>query len=254
MSEFRREQTPTYLFVGDGLTEGAYGESYVERIAKSLYLGQRGLGGDVANAAVGPETIHSAVQRIDEVLQHYQPSSVVLAVGGNDVWIPWLGSNSLGWWLWHRYQRVAHGLRTTGDLDEFGALYRMLVDKVRSHAGTRVVACTTTPFGERLNTPVNRQLARLNGIIRHVAEERQVPVADIWQVFIEELAPLERPSGHVPREWIVTWFDRFRIRSRSPDNIARRRRLSLTFDGVHLNSRGADLWAATILEALARQA
>ena len=40
--------------------------------------------------------------------------------------------------------------------------------------------------------------------------------------------------------------------STSPDELGRRRRLLLTFDGRHLNSRGADLWASTILRTLAR--
>jgi hypothetical protein len=34
--------------------------------------------------------------------------------------------------------------------------------------------------------------------------------------------------------------------------VAQRRRLHLTFDGIHLNSRGADLWAETVLRALAQ--
>ena len=36
------------------------------------------------------------------------------------------------------------------------------------------------------------------------------------------------------------------------DALARRRKLHLTYDGIHLNSRGADLWAVTVLQALAR--
>jgi hypothetical protein len=150
-----------------------------------------------------------------------------------------------------RYQDVRYGIRATRDLDEFAAAYRDLIDKARQ-LGASVLVCTVPPIGEKLGSPLNRRLARLNGVIKHVAADCQVPVADVWQAFVEELATLPRPSGYLPGEWLFNWMDRGRVRSASPDAVSRRRRLQLTFDGIHLNSRGADLWADTLLEALAQ--
>jgi hypothetical protein len=59
-------------------------------------------------------------------------------------------------------------------------------------------------------------------------------------------------SGYLPGEWVFAWSDKRRIKKTTPDEVADRRRLHLTFDGIHLNSRGADLWAETVLAALAR--
>ena len=240
-----------YLFAGDSLTEGVYGENYVERVGKALYQGWAGLSGQVVNVGRGGDTIRSLLARIDRPLNDYKPQWVVLAVGANDVWIPWLTAHSVGWLLWSFYRRAATGLRPTTDLDQFAALYRALVDRVQQ-AGARPLVCTTSPIGERLSLPVNRSLARLNGVIKHVAVDQGVPVADVWQAFVEELAPLPKPSGYVPGEWLFTWLDRKRIQSNPPDEIASRRGLHLTFDGLHLNSHGADLWAYTVVAALAR--
>jgi hypothetical protein len=113
-----------------------------------------------------------------------------------------------------------------------------------------VLACTVSPVGERLSSPVNAQVARLNGTIKHVAAERQVPVADVWQAFVEVLAGVPRQSSYLPGEWLFAWVDRRRYRAEAVDRTAERRRLHLTFDGVHLNSRGAEVWAATVLDAL----
>jgi lysophospholipase L1-like esterase len=113
------------------------------------------------------------------------------------------------------------------------------------------LACTASPLGERISSPPNQLLARANGNIRQVAADRGVPVADVWQAFVEEYAVLPRPSKRVPGEWLFTWVDRIRLRSTAPDEISRRRRLLLTYDGLHLNSRGADLWANTVLRTLA---
>jgi lysophospholipase L1-like esterase len=139
----------------------------------------------------------------------------------------------------------------TTDLDQFTAAYRALIDQALQ-AGVRVLVCTPSPIGEKISSPPNRLLARLNGAIKKVAAERGVPVADIWQAFVEEYAVLPKPSRRTPGEWLFVWFDRARARSTSPDELGRRRRLLLTFDGRHLNSRGADLWASTILRTLAR--
>jgi len=251
----RRPPSPTkvYLFAGDSLTEGIYGESYVERVSRALSQGTGRLAGQVLNAGHSGETVRSLLDRLGGLLQQYRPDWVLLAVGGNDVWWPWLGRNSLGWWLWLLHRRFRYGQQPTTDLDRFAAAYRALIDLARG-AGAQVLACTISPFGENLASPANRQLARANGAIKQAAAERGVLLADVWQSCVEELAPLPRPSGYVTGEWLFDLLDRQRLRRGrlSPDDISRRRGLHLTFDGIHLNSRGADLWAATILAALAR--
>jgi lysophospholipase L1-like esterase len=236
-----------YLFAGDGLTEGRYGEGFVDRLDPALH---QAWGGTAVNAGRAADTVRALLKRIDGPLLEYRPAWVILAVGGNDVWFPWLGSRSLGWWLWLQY-RSLRGQRPTTDLDQFAAAYGALVDKVQQ-AGAGVVACTVSPLGEQLSSPPNRRLAGANGAIKQVAAERHLPLADIWQVFVDELAVLPKPSRYKPGEWLSVWLDRWRTRFRTPDEISRRRRLLLTFDGIHLNSRGADLWAATVLAALAR--
>ena len=240
-----------YLFAGDNLTEGRYGESYVERVAKALYQREAGLEGDVVNAGQPGATVRSLSQRIDRSLRRYLPTWVILAVGSNDVWLPWLSSHSVGWWVWLQYRGLRYDEKPTTDLDQFAATYRALVDQCRQ-VDARVLVCTVTPVGEKLSSPVNSRLARLNGVIKHVAADRGVPVADVWQAFVQDLAPLDKPSNYIPGEWLFALLDRRRMRSATADDIARRRRLRLTFDGIHLNSRGADLWAETVINALAK--
>jgi len=240
-----------YLFAGDDLTAGDDGVSFVERVGVALQGARGGLRGEVVNAGRSGDTVSSLLQRVDRSLHRYQPSWVVLAVGGNDVWYRWLSSHSVGWWIVSQYRRLQYGQAPANDLDEFAAAYRALIDKARQ-VGSSVMACTISPLGEQLSSPVNREVARVNGVIKHVAAELEVPVADIWQAFVEELAVQPSSSGYVPGEWLFVWFERRRRDLVPPDERAARRRLHLTCDGIHLNSRGADLWARTVLRALAR--
>jgi lysophospholipase L1-like esterase len=246
--------TGVYLFAGDSITEGTLGESYVERVAKMLYQERGGLSGEVVNAGRGSDTVESLLERIEGLLVRHSPQWVILAIGLNDVWLPWLSSHSLGWRVWNAYRRSARGQAPSVDLDQFAANYRALIDTARAVTQADILVCTVPPIGEKLASPLNRRLARLNGIIKHVAADRQVPVADIWQASVEEIATLSRPSRYVPGEWLFTLIDRQRLRNTAPDDLGRRRRLWLTFDGLHLNSRGADLWANTVVTALAQAA
>ena len=240
-------ETAVYLVAGDSLTEGTYGESYVARLATALE-------GEVVNAGRGADTLQALLDRIGEPLRQHRPDWVILAIGINDIWLPWLASHSLGWQLWLLHRRFRFGQVPTTDLDRFAALYRALLEKVVDQTPARVLVCTTSCCGERLSTPPNRQLARLNGLIKRVASDCEVPVADVWQAFVDELAPVGLPSAYVPGEWLFTAMDRRRLLTTTPDEVSERRRLYLTFDGLHLNSRGADLWARTILAALKENA
>jgi lysophospholipase L1-like esterase len=239
-----------YLFAGDSLTEGTYGESFVTRVGQGLSMRPGGPGAGVVNAGRGGDTVRSLLARLEGLVREAQPQWVILAVGTNDAWFQWLISSSLGWWLWLQLRALRTGQVPTGDLDRFAAYYRALIDRSRAVSGTRVLACTVSPLGEVLSSPVNRQVARMNGVIQHLAVECRVPIADVWQGFVEQLAPERRPSRYLPRLWWSSSLDRRHLERSTPDELARRRRLRLTWDGIHLNSRGADLWAATILRAL----
>ena len=239
-----------YLFVGDSLTEGVYGANYVDLVAQAIARGGTPPRGEFVNAGRGGDTVTAVRGRLGPLMQRWQPDWVIVAVGCNDVWLPWLSSHSLGWRIWLGLRRLQTGQTPSGDLDELGAAYRDVVDIARQ-GGAQVMACTVSPVGERLSSPVNRQVARLNGIIKHVAADYRVPVADIWQAFVEELASQAQRSSYLPGEWLFAGMDRRGYRPENVDQVARRRRLHLTFDGIHLNSRGAHLWADTVVAALA---
>lgn len=238
------------LFAGDSLTVGAPGASYVERVRRALDARAGPPGCEVLNAGRGGDTVASLLARIEGPLRQARFAAVVLAIGTNDIWFRWLSEQGLGWWLWLRSRALRTGQAPTPNLDRFGALYRALVDRAQAVSGARVVACTISPIGEVLSSPLNCRVARLNGVIQQVALDRGVPVADAWQAFVECLSPMPRLSGHLPSLWWSVAWDRRRLRRMSPDDLARRRRLHLTYDGIHLNSRGADLWASAVLRAL----
>lgn len=240
-----------YLFAGDSLVEGVYGEGYLERVFQVLAGNNPGYDARMINAGRSGDTVSALDARIGPLLRQYQPDWVILAVGANDVWWPWLTSHSLGWRILLAIRRLRMGQQATADLDQFAATYRSVIDRCH-RAGARVLACTVGPIGEQISSPLNQRVARLNGVIKHVVADLQVPLADAWQAAVEDLATLPRTSGYISGEWLFTWLDRRRYATVGPEAMAARRGLHLTFDGVHLTAQGADLWARTIVAALAR--
>jgi hypothetical protein len=67
------------LFAGDSLTEGTYGESYVERVAQGLELRCGAARIATVNAGRGGDTVRSLLARIEGVLHEMQPEWLVLA-------------------------------------------------------------------------------------------------------------------------------------------------------------------------------
>lgn len=239
-----------FLVAGDDRTVGLHGESYVRRLGEALYPGWEGLAGEVLNAGYKGDTASSLLARIDGPLNKYRPQRVILSVGANDLWWPWLSAWGPIWWARGLYRRMRYGFSPTVDLDRLAAAYRSLIDRAQEVAGAGVVICTVAPLGERLASPLNLQVARLNGIIKHVAVDRGAVVADVWQAFVEVLSLAPRQSGRLPRwQWSLA-LDRRLMERMQAQRLSQRRRLSLTVDGIHLNACGADLWAVTVLQAL----
>lgn len=65
------------IFLGDSLTEGSYGGSYLAHIAKLRPNDQ------LVNAGVGGDTIINLERRLDDVIDR-SPDGVFVMVGGND--------------------------------------------------------------------------------------------------------------------------------------------------------------------------
>lgn len=241
-----------YLFAAETLAAGGLGANAFAAVDSALQRGRNGRRGAVRSIARAGDTALSLLPRLELALRGTQPHWVVLAVGSNDVWLRWLSRRGLAGWLRVQAHALRTGQRPAADLDRFAAAYRALVDTAQSAAAGQVLACTVGPLGEALTSPLNAEVARLNGVIRRVAVECQVALADVWQGFAEVLAPQPRRKAGVPDAWWSAARDRRLLRSRTIDELSQQRRLLLTFDGIHLNSRGDSLLAETIVGALDR--
>jgi lysophospholipase L1-like esterase len=231
------------LIVGDSLTLGSPGASYTARLRQAFpdwrfrIVGRSG------------ETLIGASNTVRDILSTSLPNLVILEIGLNDVLLPYLSSQNLIWRL-KASMVEQHGNPPTQNPRVFSRQYIRTVRWIKN-AGVGQIIVTTLPcLGEDLNSPLNRLREKYNKAIRSLAKHEMVSLADVGGKFDETLRRSGRSSAYLPSAWIG-WLDKWVARDeRRADSLSQRRKLLLTIDGVHLNRKGADLFADTVIKAL----
>ncbi|HHV62698.1 MAG TPA: SGNH/GDSL hydrolase family protein [Firmicutes bacterium] len=277
------------VIVGDSLTQGVPGCSYVsvlKRMLPSFSITALGLGGD---------TLLGISQRITAYLSEAGegvapiPEVVVIEAGANDILMPLLERRGMGWEGLGRKLR-ARGSLPTSDPSEFGALYRKTVNRILEAGVRKVVAVTIACLGEVPSSPPNRLRDAFNAEIRKLDTGTGIAGKDHVNADINMVKTMVRlkspetvgarpyppagpPGSCVAVADAAAEFDRYLINSAgssSPylldsftaltldglqtsipgiaDNLSKERGLRLTVDGVHFNSRGAEIYARCIAD------
>ena len=225
-------------FVGDSLTRGIPGCSYVamlrERLADDTLI----------NLGKGNDTVVSLNRRVARLPFGESFDVAFLWVGVNDV------SDKAGWLP--RLIHALRGQRRSRSADEFRTYYRSTLDLLCRHAG-RVIAVSPTLKGEDMHSALNHRVEVLCGVIEALTRcFERVEYLDLRALFQVELA--DKPiSDYVMRSMLRVALDGLTLWSREQiDRKAAQRGLHFTLDGVHLNGHGAEIVAQTFWEAIHR--
>lgn len=129
-----------------------------------------------------------------------------------DVVIIYVGVND----VWHKWSS-----RTGTDQDKFVRFYQVLIKRIQA-GGAKVVLCTPAVIGEKKNgsNEMDAELDKYAAEIRNLAVQHQLPLADLRKIFTVYLAA---------------------------NNAQNLDKGLLTTDGVHLNEKGNQIVAETIL-------
>jgi lysophospholipase L1-like esterase len=225
---------------GDSLTEGTPGVSFFEALEAMLPEDK------LVNYGKGGDTVISLYRRMARHRADDGWDLVVLWVGVNDV----LAKLSLGHATLKRLMRQPR----SSDHAEFADYYHRTLKLLWSEAG-RVLAVSPLLVGEDLANPWNRELGRLCEVIASVsASFDAVQYVDLRTCLSERL-PKECASDYLPRSVASIARDALVLRTPAQvDAVSSRRGLSLTLDGVHLNSTGAEAVAGALFRAIRNHA
>jgi lysophospholipase L1-like esterase len=231
------EQLPSIVFLGDSITEGVIGASFVDRIRTKLHGQAR-----IVNAGVNGDTIINLRRRLARDVAPHRPKLVVIMTGLND-----LGS-VYALPLHRTYYLLAKASPINLTPQRFGHAYRAFLAELRTQAPhAAIMLCTPTTLSEQPDAPVQELIEAYSVVIQAVANQAQLPLIDVRAAFRAAIAADPRP-GH-PYDISIALRDMIAIRTgrTTYPALTAARGYRLLCDGAHLSEAGADLAAAAIL-------
>lgn len=213
--------------LGDSLTAGAYGGSYVEvlrRLRPDL---------SVLNAGVGGDTVLNLLARLDEDVLMQGPDGVFIMIGGNDA-ISCSQPKTRAYYK--QVKDVPEGVVTP---EIFARAYRDLLERLHL---ARVLAWVGLPPVEA-NPAVMETVREYNALAADVARAFYAPVLDLMAVFAPAAVP-ERPDldiatiNTIGARMQASWHDY--EAARVADSY------TFTFDGLHLMPEAAEQMGALV--------
>ncbi len=213
------------VFLGDSLTEGVPGASYLRALKRLVADDPRLQRRDIEfiNAGRGGDTVFHVARRVARDVAPYSPDWVVVFVGVNDcrTWYAHSALPPTPATLGSAYYFLRRkGVWRAVTPRRYGAALRGLVDNLRARTSARIALCTPATASESHDARAERMLAAYVEAVRDVARERACSLIDVRVAF------LAAQKSAAP--------------SSSPANPAG---YHLTCDGVHLSDAGAELVA-----------
>lgn len=219
------------VFLGDSLTWGEYGGSFVRQVAAQMAEH------DISNAGEAGDTVVNLLRRLESVIAEHIPDAMFVMVGGNDA-------------ISYTVPAVRPYYQTVKKLDNgrvtpetYASAYRELLTQLQLHYIHPLIGLAPAEYNRELVAA--RQ--RYNTLAREVADSLNIPVLDLATPFT--------PAAPIDREPVTMTFIRQigeRVRSGWHDYETERARwgYTYTFDGMHLTPEAAKEFAALIVPFL----
>lgn len=218
------------VFLGDSLTWGGYGGSFVAEIAARLP------DHTIINAGEGGNTVVNLMRRLDDVLND-EPDGVFIMVGGNDA-ISHVQPATRPYY--EQVQKIPGGVVTP---DIFAQTYRELLTHIQMK---HCLAWVGLPPTEH-NPEVVAAVRQYNELAADIARSLNVDTLDLFTPFVPAEIPARPPLDMASINLIGK-----RIREKWSEYAEEQRKggYTFTFDGLHLTPESAMQVAKLVIEFL----
>lgn len=224
-------------FLGDSITEGVPGVSYVDLVQKALpdyEIGNYGKGGD---------TVLSLKNRIKKLdLTTYD--IIVLFIGVNDSYSRLTTT--------YKVLKTIMNQRWSTNFDTFKSRYKDLLDILPDK---KVFIIPPLVMGEVILNRWNDELNTYNEIIKNITKNRDnATLLDTRNDFLAYLSD-KKQSDYLPYKLTELMNDVKNLDTADKvDNKSNERGLHLTLDGIHINSTGAKMIKDSIVNHIKEMA
>ena len=214
------------LFLGDSITEGIPGVSYISMIQNynNTY--------DLINRGVGGDTVSSLLKRVKKMNDLSSFDHIVLFIGVNDVFGKLTKT--------YKILKTLTKQRWAKDALVFENQYNDLISLIIKE-NKNVIIVPPLLLGEDINNKWNTELQSLRNIIINISSKNKLKYLDVYSNFTDYLND-KIISNFLPMKLTKVYEDVQKLTSPIlVDEKSKTRGLHLTLDGVHINSSGATL-------------
>lgn len=224
------------LFIGDRIIKGSVGVNWVKR------LSLKNPDWIVENAGVNGETLTKIKLRLEKKLATDQYDVIFLEAGINDLLIPLMQSKGFLFRSARQYL-VRKGYNPLTETDVFEKTFRQLIIDIKKKTSATIILTTLSCMNESLESSLNKKRCLYNHVIRDVAIETGCSLVDAGALFDGYLRRC-RTRNYLLQNFFHSLFgDEFQCRFLGcADYLSKKRKLHLTIDGLHLNTRGAKIY------------
>jgi lysophospholipase L1-like esterase len=230
--------------IGDSLTHGNIGASWVDQLRKEfpsdIFLNE-GINGDV---------VWQVHQRLEPILKS-NPDVIILMIGSNDAMASFNSKSGA------RYKRN-NNLPNIPSFESYQKLLSELLDQLSF--ADKVFISTLPPIGENKHSKINQHINQFNDFIRQIAQKRDINLLPISEALWSDLAFREFPftTDYNPNSIplirrIYGGVLHHYLFKKSWDKIARSKKQWLLFDQIHLGERAANIVFKVVKNAISKK-
>lgn len=229
------------LFIGDSITKGTLGESFVNLIANKIP------NLEIKNLGENGETLNLIVERLLIHLKKESNYDYLIFQGGyNDILLPtFLTRGKLFSFAYHQQLKKRHSPFTS--INILNNFLNSSFDELNKTFNGKVIVLTIGCIGENLSSELNQKRNSINEILKSIALKNGYDLADTKTEFERILAHSNSSNYCLDSFWNVTLFDKLKNNTSA---LSISRHLELTIDGVHLNKKGAEIFAREVLRRI----
>jgi lysophospholipase L1-like esterase len=205
----------------------------------------------IKNEGIDGDTLGHICDRLKVSLRFQRPDVIVLQGGYNDLILPTFQQRGLLFRLACK-QQLKKGLVPMESAEELEEKLRETTRYVKANSNAKIVLLTIGCIGEKTDHPLQQKRQLFNTVIRSVAAEEKIALADCGTAFDNYLGQGFVSSSYLLQSfWSIVLKDRIASKQKGgTERLSRNRGLQLTIDGVHLNEKGAALFCEEVVKAV----
>ena len=236
------------LFVGNSLTKGQIGESFVEKIKYD------NLNWEISNAGVDGDTLKNISDRLLVIISNdFIFDFIVIEAGHNDIILPEFKEKGVLFNLGLKFL-LRKGRRPLSIIN-FRTEYLKLITDLKTKTEAKIILTTLSCINENLNSKTNRLREEYNIIIKDIAQQTNCIIADVSDEF-DKILKMNNQTDYLLEDFFNSVYidKKVCLQPNGSDRLSEKRNLKLTIDGIHLNKEGARVYKEIIEQTIKKSA